>query len=101
MPRMVEDRPGDDPTSHAPKATEGEDGGALSMGHSCPPPPSGYACHVPLAGEDLKYGLSYGARSIYVLPMAVPYSSSSISRAPAPAFGVENDLGVNFVNFRA
>jgi hypothetical protein len=25
MPRMFEDRPGDDPTSHAPKATEGED----------------------------------------------------------------------------
>jgi hypothetical protein len=26
MPRMFEDRPGDDPTSHAAKLTEGADG---------------------------------------------------------------------------
>jgi len=29
-PGMFEDRPGDDPTSHAAKPTEGEDGGEPS-----------------------------------------------------------------------
>ena len=33
----------------APKATEGED---THWRLPFPPPPSGYACHLPLAGED-------------------------------------------------
>jgi len=39
----------------APKAAEGEDGDDLSRKRYCPPPPSGCACHFPLAGEDRKY----------------------------------------------
>ena len=35
----------------SPKVTEGEDTKRMS---SLPPPPSGYACHLPLAGEDLQ-----------------------------------------------
>ena len=34
----------------APKAAEGADGGSLTV--VLPPPPSGCACHLPLAGED-------------------------------------------------
>ena len=33
----------------SPKVTEGEDTEPTS---SLPPPPSGFACHLPLAGED-------------------------------------------------
>lgn len=32
---------------------EGEDGGVLTpLADTLLPPPSGYACHLPLAGED-------------------------------------------------
>jgi hypothetical protein len=34
----------------APKATEGADSETLAV--VLPPPPSGCACHLPLAGED-------------------------------------------------
>jgi hypothetical protein len=40
----------------APKATEGADGDSVVV--VLPPPPSGCACHLPLAGEDLKATLT-------------------------------------------